>query len=221
MTLTDYMCEEERGGRGFASIKDSIDTSIQRLEDYIEKRGGRLITVTRNNTNDKRSSGTTIWPENKIEKNTLYGRFKQLTSDISHEKTWTWLRKYVETGEWSLNSSIKHPTNWISLNRLHINNAIRTNHIKARVDKTQQNSRYRLCTDKDEMIDHIISECSQNSTGRNIRLGKTGWAKWSTGNLYKKLKFDHTNKWYMHNPASELENKMHKLLWDFEIQTDH
>ena len=35
------------------------------------------------------------------------------------------------------------------------------------------------------------------------------------------LKFDHTNKWYMHNPASVLKNETHKLLWDFEIQTDH
>ena len=25
----------------------------------------------------------------------------------------------------------------------------------------------------------------------------------------------------MHNPASILENEMHKILWDFEIQTDH
>ena len=29
------------------------------------------------------------------------------------------------------------------------------------------------------------------------------------------------NKWYLHNPASVLENETHKLLWDFEIQTDH
>ena len=25
----------------------------------------------------------------------------------------------------------------------------------------------------------------------------------------------------MHNPASVLENHTHKLLWDFDIQTDH
>ena len=37
----------------------------------------------------------------------------------------------------------------------------------------------------------------------------------------KKLKFDHTNKWCTHNPESVLENETHKLLWDFEIQTDH
>ena len=29
------------------------------------------------------------------------------------------------------------------------------------------------------------------------------------------------NKWYMLDPASVLENDTHKLLWDFEIQTDH
>ena len=39
--------------------------------------------------------------------------------------------------------------------------------------------------------------------------------------MCKKLKFDHTNKWYMHNPASVLEIDTHKLLWDFDIQTYH
>ena len=33
--------------------------------------------------------------------------------------------------------------------------------------------------------------------------------------------FDHTNKWYIHNPESTLENETHKAAWDFEIQTDH
>ena len=36
------------------------------------------------------------------------------------------------------------------------NNGIRTNHIKARIDKTQQNSRWKSCDDRDEMIYHII-----------------------------------------------------------------
>ena len=39
--------------------------------------------------------------------------------------------------------------------------------------------------------------------------------------MCKKFKFDHTIKWYMHNPAPVLENATHKLLWDFNIQTDH
>ena len=39
--------------------------------------------------------------------------------------------------------------------------------------------------------------------------------------MCNKLKFDHINKWYVHNTESVLENDIRKLLWDFEIQTDH
>ena len=28
------------------------------------------------------------------------------------------------------------------------------------------------------------------------------------------------NKWYMHNPESVPENETHKILWDFQTQTD-
>ena len=39
--------------------------------------------------------------------------------------------------------------------------------------------------------------------------------------MCRKFQFDHANKWYMHNPAPVLENATHKLLWDFNLQTDH
>ena len=39
--------------------------------------------------------------------------------------------------------------------------------------------------------------------------------------MCQKFQFDHTNKWYMDNSAPVLENDSHKLLWDFNIQTDH
>ena len=38
--------------------------------------------------------------------------------------------------------------------------------------------------------------------------------------LCKKLKFDHTIKWYMHKSKSVQENEKHNIPWDFEIQTD-
>ena len=40
----------KEGGRGLASIEDSVDASIQRLEDYIEKHERGLITAIRDNT---------------------------------------------------------------------------------------------------------------------------------------------------------------------------
>ena len=39
--------------------------------------------------------------------------------------------------------------------------------------------------------------------------------------MCKKFKFDHPNKWYMHNSVPILENDTRKLLWDFDIRTDH
>ena len=55
-----YKSRKERG-RGLASIEDSVDASIKRLEDYIEKYGQKLITAIRNNTdNNTKTNRTTI-----------------------------------------------------------------------------------------------------------------------------------------------------------------
>ena len=39
--------------------------------------------------------------------------------------------------------------------------------------------------------------------------------------LCKRLKFDHTIEWYLHEQESIQENETHKIIWDFAIQTDH
>ena len=75
----------------------------------------------------------------------------------------------------------------------------------------------RLCGGKDETINLIISKCSnlaqKEYNTRHDRVGKVN--HWE---LCKKLKFDPTNKWYMHNPESVQENEMHKLLWIFRYK---
>ena len=91
----------------------------------------------------------TITRKQKWEEKQLYGGFKRLIKNIPHDKTWTWQRK----------GNFKRETE--SLLMAAQNNAIRTNHIKARIAKTQQNSKCRLCGDRDETINHIISECSK------------------------------------------------------------
>ena len=79
-------------GRGLASIEDSVDASIQRLEDYIQKHDGGLITVIRNDTDNTMDNRMTITRKQKWEGKQLYGRSKRLIN-ISHDKTWIWLRK--------------------------------------------------------------------------------------------------------------------------------
>ena len=54
-----YVIRKE-GARWLASIEDSIDASIQRLNDYIEKHEGRLITATRSDTDHTKTKRMTI-----------------------------------------------------------------------------------------------------------------------------------------------------------------
>ena len=118
-----YVSRKE-GGRGLASIGDSVDASIQRLEDYIEKHERGLITAVRNDTDNTIDDRMTTTGKQKWEEKQLYGGFKRRINNISHEKIWTWLRK----------GNFKRETE--SLLIAAQNNAIRTNHIKVRIDKT-------------------------------------------------------------------------------------
>ena len=143
-----YVPRKEEG-RGLASIEYSIDTSIQRLEDYIEKQERGLIMAIRNSTDHTIDNKMTKTRKQKLEGKQLHGRFKRLINNISHDETWTWLRK----------GNFKRETE--SLIMAAQNSATRTTHIKARIDKMQQNSKCRLCGDRDETINHIISECNK------------------------------------------------------------
>ena len=95
------------------------------IEDYIQKHEGGLITPTRNDTENTMNNRMKITRKQKWERKQLYGRFKRRINNISHDKTWTWLRK----------GNFKRET--ASLQIAAQNNAVRTNHIQARIDNTQ------------------------------------------------------------------------------------
>ena len=74
----------------------------------------------------------------------------------------------------------------------------------------QQNSKCRLCGDREETINHIKSEW--NKLAENEYKARHDWVgKVIHWEMCRKFQFDHTNKWYMHNPAPVLENDSHKL----------
>ena len=68
-----YVSRKE-GGRGLASIENSVDTSIQQLKDYIEKHEQGLTIAIKNDTDNtidnrmtttrkqKLGEKTTLWP---------------------------------------------------------------------------------------------------------------------------------------------------------------
>ena len=91
---------------------------------------------------------------------------------------------------------------------------------KPKIGKSQQNSKCRLCGERDEVINHITSECSK--LAQKAYKTRHDWVgKMSHCELCKKLKLDHPNNWYLNDPAYCLENETRKLLCYFDIQTDH
>ena len=67
------------------------------------------------------------------------------------------------------------------------------------------------------MINYIISERSKLAQKKHK--ARHDWVgKMIHWELYKKLKFDHTTKWYMPKAESIQKNETHKILWDLEIQ---
>ena len=137
------------GGRELASIRDSVNASIQRLKDYMKKYKGRLITATRNNIDNRSINRTKITRKQKWEENNCMEISSDRTDENSQEKTWTWLRK----------GNIKREIEFLQIAVQ--NDAIKPNYIKVKIDKAQQNSNCRLYSDRDETINHIISECSK------------------------------------------------------------
>ena len=136
----------------------------------------------------------------------LYGHFLRQTKKVRSDQCWAWLQ----------NGDLKRETE--SLIVAAENQCIRTNLVKAKIDKSQGDSLCRVCKKVDDSIDHIISGCSKLAQykRRHDNLGKI--VHWK---LARKCNFEAGDKWYELEPESVLENKDCKILWDFSIQTDH
>ena len=96
--------------------------------------------------------------------------------------------------------------------------AIRTNAIKARVDKTSSNSKFRLCKVKEETIDHLMSSCNKIvQTDYKERHDKvSSMLHW---NLCRKYNLPTADKWWEHKVDKVLQKDI-QILWDFKVQTD-
>ena len=126
---------------------------------------------------------------------------------VRNGRCWAWLQ----------NEDLKKETE--SLIVAAQNQSIRTNLVKAKIDKSQGDSLCRVCRKVDESIDHIVSGCSklaQEYKRRHDNLGKI--VHWK---LARKCNFEAGDKWYEHKPESVLENEDYKILWDLSIQTDN
>ena len=207
-----YIPRKERG-RDLISIEDCVEVAIRGLEVYVHGREERLIQAARGDKIDGLEAASVLKRSKKEKRledweKALHGQYLRQTKEVRSDQCWAWLQ----------NGDLKRETE--SLLVAAQNESIRTNLIKAKIDKSQGDSLCRVCSKVDESIDHIVSGCSKLTQKkykrRHDNLGKI--VHWK---LAKKCNFEAGDKWYEHEPESVLENEDYKILWDFSIQTDH
>ena len=87
-----------------------------------------------------------------------------------------------------------------------------------KIDKGLQNSKYRLCRQRDESIDPIVNKRSILAQKEYKSIYE--WERWSNGN-YAKVWILAVLPNGMDTNQNPSRKMTHKILWDFEIQTDY
>ena len=148
-------------------------------------------------TNRKTPKATKIENWNGKKKQ-FYGHFKRQTAGVAHEKAWAWKEKPPER-------------NWISFNS-NSKQCQMTNYTEAITENTHQNNKCTSCGNRAERFKHVLeTKITKYKTRQNGVRKMVHWKLW------KRLKFKHSNKCYMHKPESLQENDTHEIIRDFKI----
>ena len=138
----------------------------------------------------------------------LHGQyFKDIEGKFDCDNPWNWLT----------NGELKKETEVFIMAAQ--DQAMRTNAIKTKIAKTVNDSKCRLCKEKKETVDHLVSACSKIAlTNYKDRHNKV--ASMLHWNLCKKYHLPAADKWWEHKIEKVVQNNEAKILRDFKIQTD-
>ena len=137
------------------SIEDCAELAIKGLEVYVHGSEQILIQAARGDKTDGLEAASVLKRSKKEkrlkywEEKVLPGQYLRQTKEVRSDQCWVWLQ----------NGDLKRETE--SLIVADQNEIIRTNLVKAKIDKNQGDSLCRVCRKVDESIDHIVSGCSK------------------------------------------------------------
>ena len=100
--------------------------------------------------------------------------------------------------------------------------SLRTNVLKAKIDKSTSDATCRVCKQAEETVDHIVSGCSKFAQKEYKRrhdcVDDMTALHWDLCRMYD---IQTAQKWYEHQPEGVVEKENVKILWDFNVQTDN
>ena len=202
------------GGRGLQQIRQTVEEEKRSLSEYVSsrkeaalqevKQEGLLIDGTKREfRRQELQSRRQRWSSKP-----LHGQYlKNIEGKVDETLTWAWLK----------HGELKKETEGFIMAAQ--DQALRTNAIKCKIDKTSNSSMCRLCGDREETVDHLVSSCSKIAqTDYKERHNKV--AAMLHWNLCKKYGLPVTDKWWEHKAEKVVQTAEVKILWDFKIQTD-
>ena len=209
-----YLSRTE-GGRGLIGVQDTVEPAILGLRNYVRNRKDRFLIAALTIEEDgdretpidykkrKMNERETQWTQKQ-----LHGQFSRQIMAKASEDWWGWLRK----------GCLKRATEALIMAAQE--QAIRTNNIKAKIDKTQENSKCRICGKPEESVNNVLSECSKSAQKEHKRRHDWFGTKihWE---ICKKYGIEVKEKWHRHKPEVVMEKGKCKILWDFTVHTDH
>ena len=123
------------GGRGLVSVEDCINQARLSLERYVQSSEEDLLKAVREEDTGSQETATSFKVKRRAEntqeweEKPLHGQFLRETEHQSNEETWNWLKE----------ASLKRETE--ALLTAAKDQAIRTNYIKANIDKSQRDAK--------------------------------------------------------------------------------
>ena len=98
--------------------------------------------------------------------------------------------------------------------------ALSTKAHKTYIQKTSTDAKCRLCKDTDETVSHILTACRILAPTEYVRRHNEV-AKVIHLNICKAYDIQTPKQYWKHEPLPVTDNEKAKILWDFEIRTDH
>ena len=126
---------------------------------------------------------------------------------VDHDATYAWLR----------NSNLKRETEALIMAAQE--QSLRTNSIRAKIDRTIDSDKCRMCKQLQETSEHLVSGCSKLAQ-KEYKRRHDKIATLIHWNILKEKGFPTEQQWYNHQPNTVTESATTKILWDFNIQTD-
>ena len=210
--------KRKHGGRGLISVETWVRSEENNLGLYVRdsdkmllKGVKKVVIINTENLSDRKDFKKNSQNEfrDRWQGKKMYGQFaSEMPEEIDKDLSWQWL----------VQNDLKVQTEATICAAQE--QALRTNYIKNKINKTSENPLCRMCSEKGEPVQHIICEYKKLAQREYKRRHDTV-AKLVYWKLCEMHNLERTEKWYEHCPKGVVENYDVKLIWDINIQCNN